>query len=84
MNVLEELKPLQVSDMKLFTDVMQEEFQQANAEKKEVFRKKIMEQLGGIQHKLKTLLNDNENVTEIEKLERDEFVIDLSKQNQFI
>ena len=43
-----------------------------------------MEQLGGIQHKLKTLLNDNETVTAIEKLERDEFVIDLAKQTQFI
>lgn len=84
MNILEELKPLQVSDMKLFTDVMQEEFQQANAEKKEVFRKKMMEQLGGIQHKLKTLLHENENVTEIEKLERDDFVVDLAKQSQFV
>jgi hypothetical protein len=43
MSLLPEVSPLNVSDMKLFTDVMQEEFQQANAEKKEIFKKKIME-----------------------------------------
>lgn len=70
--------------MKLFTDVMQEEFQQANADKKEAFKKKIMEQLTVIQRKLRDLLSENERVTEIEKLERDEFVIDVQKQLQFI
>lgn len=70
--------------MKLFTDVMQEEFQQANADKKEAFKKKIMEQLTVIQKKLRDLLAENERVTEIEKLERDEFVIDVQKQLQFI
>jgi hypothetical protein len=66
--------------MKLFTDVMQEEFQAANAEKKELFKKKIMEQLTVIQKKLRDLLGENERVTDIEKLERDEFVVDLLKQ----
>jgi hypothetical protein len=37
-----------VEDMKLFTDVMQEEFEHANAEKKQVFKKRMMEQLGVI------------------------------------
>ena len=76
--------PLNVEDMKLFTDVMQEEFENANAEKKQVFKKRIMEQLGMIQSKLKELLHENNTVTEIEKLERDEFVIDVEKQDQFI
>lgn len=75
---------LNVEDMKLFTDVMQEEFENANAEKKQVFKKRIMEQLGAIQSKLKELLHENNTVTEIEKLERDEFVIDVEKQDQFI
>jgi len=38
-----------------------------------------MEQLLVIQKKLKDLLGDNDRVTEIERLERDEFVIDLLK-----
>lgn len=54
--------------MKLFTDVMQEEFQAANAEKKEAFKRKIMDQLGIIQRKLKDLIFDNDKVTDIEKL----------------
>jgi hypothetical protein len=77
MSLLPEVSPLNVADMKLFTDVMQEEFQQANAEKKEIFKKKIMEQLGVIQKKLKELLSENDRVTDIERLERDDFVIDI-------
>ena len=37
------LNPLNVEDMKLFTDVMQEEFEKANAEKKQEFKKRMME-----------------------------------------
>lgn len=82
--LMQTVHPLRVEDMKLFTDVMQEEFEHANAEKKQVFKKRMMEQLGVIQSKLKDLLHENNNVTEIEKLERDEFVIDVTKQHQFV
>lgn len=78
------LNALSVEDMKLFTDVMQEEFDSANAEKKLQFKKRMMEQLGVIQSKLKELLHENNNVTEIEKLERDDFVVDVEKQTQFV
>ncbi len=30
------------------------------------------------------MLHENNNVTEIEKLDRDDFVVDVEKQNQFI
>ena len=43
MRLLETVPALEVEDMKLFTDVMQEEFQAANLEKKEIFKKKIMD-----------------------------------------
>jgi len=43
-----------------------------------------MDQLVVIQKKLKDLLSENERVTEIEQLERDDFVIDLPKQKQFV
>lgn len=82
--LMQTVHPLRVEDMKLFTDVMQEEFEHANAEKKQVFKKRMMDQLGVIQSKLKDLLQENNNVTEIEKLERDEFVIDVTKQHQFV
>lgn len=84
MSILPEVNPISPNDMKLFTDVMQEEFQQANAEKKDQFKKKIMEQLSVIQKKLRDLLGENERVTDIERLERDAFVVDLGKQEQFV
>jgi hypothetical protein len=43
-----------------------------------------MEQLTVIQKKLRDLLSENDRVTEIERLERDEFVVDIFKQDQFI
>jgi hypothetical protein len=76
--------PKKVQEMQLFTDVMNQEFQAANAERKELFKKKIMEQLLVIQKKLKELLSENEHVTDIERLERNEFVVDLQRQKQFI
>lgn len=84
MSILKEEQPRTPAEMALFTDVMQEEFQAANAEKKKQFKDDIMVKLKDIQKKLRDLLNENENVTEIEKLDRDDFVVDLHKQKQFI
>ena len=39
----EHLKP--VSEMKLFTDIMKEEFEQSNAERKAEFKKAMMQKL---------------------------------------
>jgi mevalonate pyrophosphate decarboxylase len=41
-----------------------------------------MSELEVIKTKLNELLEENERVTEIERLERDEFVIDVEKQDQ--
>lgn len=43
----EHLKP--VSEMKLFTDIMKEEFERSNAEKKAEFKRAMMQKLGVIQ-----------------------------------
>ncbi len=40
-----------------------------------------MSELEVIKSKLNELLDENERVTDIEKLERDEFVIDVEKQD---
>ena len=57
------------------------EFQRQNEKKKRDFRNDIMRELNGIKENLKDLLDNNERVTDIEKLERDEFVIDIAKKN---
>lgn len=41
-----------------------------------------MQELGVIRTKLNDLLQENEKVTEIEKLERDEFVIDVERSER--
>ena len=51
--------------------------------KKEKFRDEIMSELNVIRSKLNELLEENNRVADIERLERDEFVIDIDKQNQF-
>ena len=40
-----------------------------------------MSELNVIRSRLNELLEENDRVTDIEKLERDEFVIDVEKQN---
>ena len=41
-----------------------------------------MHELNGIKENLKMLLDENERVTEIEQLDRDEFVIDIARKNK--
>jgi hypothetical protein len=43
-----------------------------------------MDELEKIQRKLHEILADNEKVVDIEKLERDEFVVDVERQQEFI
>jgi hypothetical protein len=42
-----------------------------------------MSELHVIKSKLSELLDENNRVSEIERLERDEFVIDIDRQNRF-
>lgn len=59
------------------------EFNKVNEERKDKFKKEIMGDLVKIRNKLQELLAENEKVTDIEKLERDEFVIDTEKRDHF-
>ena len=43
-----------------------------------------MHELAKIQNKLQEILAENEKVVDIEKLERDEFVVDVERQLEFI
>lgn len=63
---------------------MVENFNQAQAAKKEQFKKQIMIELNVIKQRLQELLKENDRVTDIERLERDEFIVDISKQLEFL
>jgi hypothetical protein len=47
--------------------------------KKERYKEEVMQELKVIKGKLNDLLAENEKVTDIERLERDDFVIDVEK-----
>lgn len=65
-------------------DIIQQEANRVNEDKKRIFRSEIMDELEIIQKKLHKLLSENDNVVDIEKLERDDFVIDVERQEQFV
>ena len=73
------VQPQPYDELTTVTQYMIEEFQKINDERKRTFRSDIMKELNGIQNNLKELLSENIKVTDIEKLERDEFVIDTAK-----
>lgn len=75
---------LSFEDIKYVMVIIEEEANRANEEKKRQFKTEIMDELEIIQRKLKELLNENDKVVDIEKLERDEFVIDVERQQEFI
>lgn len=50
--------------------------------KKQEFRQAMLQELEKVKDKLMVLLEENERVTDIERLERDEFVIDVSRKNK--
>ena len=41
-----------------------------------------MHELNGIKENLKMLLDENDRVTDIEQLDRDEFVVDIARKNK--
>lgn len=59
------------------------DFYKANEARKDKFKREIMGDLVKIRNKLQELLQENDSVTEIEKLERDDFVIDIEKRDHF-
>ena len=58
------------------------EFQKTNEQRKRQFKQEIMHELNGIKTSLMDLIDENNRVTEIETLDRDEFVIDVARKNK--
>ena len=56
------------------------EFQKTNEKRKRDFRNEIMRELNGIKTNLRELLEENDRVTDIEQLERDDFVVDVQRK----
>lgn len=63
---------------------MLEEFHRSQEAAKQAFRQQLVGELSQIKDKLNALLAENERVTDIERLERDEFVIDVARQQRVV
>ena len=75
-----EAQPCPISELQTVTELMIIEFQKTNEKRKRDFRNEIMKELGGIKDNLRELLEENERVTDIEKLDRDDFVVDVARK----
>tara|TARA_B110000285_G_scaffold230157_1_gene296216 strand:- start:495 stop:1298 length:804 start_codon:yes stop_codon:yes gene_type:complete len=81
---LPELARVPGSQIKLFKAILKEEFERKEKKAKEEFKEQMAGELSKIKDKLLALLAENDRVTDIEKLERDEFVIDVPRQSKVI
>jgi hypothetical protein len=76
---MREVERVPGSQIRLFKEILLESFvaQQENARAN--YRQAVMQDLMKIKEGLMTLLAENDRVTDIERLERDEFVIDVNR-----
>ena len=84
LDLMTELEPVPHSELQTVGELMIIMFQKQNEQRKKTFRGEIMRELNGIKENLRELLDNNSRVTDIEKLERDEFVIDVNKQAMLV
>ena len=71
-----------ISEIKVFKEILREEFNKSQEGAKLAFKQELVGDLTLIKDKLFALLAENERVTDIERLDRDEFVIDTSRKDK--
>ena len=69
------------ASVKYYKDLLEEQFLDSEAPRRDEFRAYLTKELKSLQNKLYELLEDNKKAQEIEQLRRDEFVIDLKKKD---
>eukprot|EP00347_Sterkiella_histriomuscorum_P023011 403336298 len=79
---IDQIDDLPEYEIRPYKEILQDLFHKQQASKKERFKEEIMSELEVIKQKLHELLDENDRVTDIEKLERDEFVIDVEKRDK--
>jgi len=79
---LPELARVPGHQIKLYKQILREDFERKEANAKLEFKDMLVADLSKIKDKLLTLLAENERVTDIERLERDDFVIDVDRKDR--
>lgn len=77
-----EIERVNFENIKLFQDILEDEFRKEQEDAKEQFRQTLLNELSQIKDNLMTLLAENEQATDIEQLDRDEFVIDIKRRDK--
>ena len=77
-----EVARVPISEIKVFKDILLAEFYKSQEGAKLTFKNDLKGDLTLIKDKLCALLAENERVTDIERLERDDFVIDTIRKDK--
>lgn len=77
-----EIERVSFDNIKLFQDILEDEFKKEQEDAKEQFRQTLLTELSSIKDNLMTLLAENEQATDIEQLERDEFIVDTNRRDK--
>ena len=78
------LEAVEFGHLKNVQQLMEEEANKVNEKQKQKFHKDVMEELQMIEKSLTKMIDENSHVTDIEMLERDEFVVDVMRQDKFV
>lgn len=81
---LPELARVPGHQIKLYKQILSEEFERKEANAKLEFKDMLVADLSKIKDKLLALLAENERVTDIERLERDDFIIDVDRKERVV
>jgi len=79
---MDRVQKMRIDQVKRYGDILMEELLVQQEKAKAEFKKELSGTLGQIKEKLMALLAENEQVTDIERLERDEFIIDVARKEK--
>lgn len=82
MEAMPTLERAPIEKIRLFGEVLEDEFRKETEGAKEAFRQTLIGELAQIKDNLLQLLAENEVATDLERLERDEFVIDCKRRDR--
>lgn len=79
---IEQIEDIPQSEIRPYREILEEQFHRQQAARRERFREEVKIELENIRKRLHDLLAENEKVTDIERLQRDDFVIDVERTQQ--
>ena len=79
---IEQIEDIPQSEIRPYREILEETFHRQQAARRERFREEVKIELEAIRKKLHEILAENQKVSEIERLQRDDFVIDVERTEQ--